>query len=274
MNVDVLGGDFFTTAEKDVTGFLKSIIPGLHGNYMGMDSIMGHIPGTPMPRSRTTDSAMGAVPSAMGAVPLPSALLKHSTGSRSVAVHVPTMNALHTVAAGVLHGAGHHQAVAQVSNIHSRIKAKLGSRVIKAKQGSRKARGNYHATVSRDRVSLMGGNSFCGLGSSGGSAGSAGSAGYAVSAGSAGSSGSSGNVLSSITSGLSSLASIAAPIISQISPQRAPALVIVKKKGLTIDGKTISPTMIVIGIGAVGVILFMVARSGKKHSAYSSPTTA
>ena len=161
MNVDVLGGDFFTTAEKDVTGFLKSIIPGLHGNYMGMDSIMGHIPGTPMPRSRTTDSAMGAVP-------LPSALLKHSTGSRSVAVHVPTMNALHTVAAGVLHGAGHHQAVAQVSNIHSRIKAKLGSRVIKAKQGSRKARGNYHATVK------MGGNSFCGLGSSGGSAGSAG----------------------------------------------------------------------------------------------------
>ena len=119
---------------------------------MGMDYIMGHIP-----------SAMGAVPSAMGAVPLPSALLKHSTGSRSVAVHVPTMNALHTVAAGVLHGAGHHQAVAQVSNIHSRIKAKLGSRVIKAKQGSRKARGNYHATVK------MGGNSFCGLGSSGGS---------------------------------------------------------------------------------------------------------
>ena len=134
-------------------------------------------------------------------------------------------------------------------------------------KGSRKARGNYHATVK------MGGNSFCGLGSSGGSAGSAGSAGYAVSAGSAGSSGSSGNVLSSITSGLSSLASIAAPIISQISPQRAPALVIVKKKGLTIDGKTISPTMIVIGIGAVGVILFMVAQSGKKHSVYSTPTT-
>jgi hypothetical protein len=31
--------------------------------------------------------------------------------------------------------------------------------------------------------------------------------------------------------------------------------------------------MIVIGIGAVGVILFMVAQSGKKHSVYSTPTT-
>jgi len=43
MNVDVLGGDFFTTAEKDVTGFLKSIIPGLHGNYMGDGTVLSKV---------------------------------------------------------------------------------------------------------------------------------------------------------------------------------------------------------------------------------------